>query len=87
MKTSVEISYYPLNEEYTKPIEKFLEALRSYKEIKIITNGMSTQIFGEYDDVMKILTKEIKEAFQNPNSIFVMKIANACLDNYTLPSN
>ena len=46
MKTSVEISYYPLNEEYTKPIEKFLEALRSYKEIKIITNGMSTQIFG-----------------------------------------
>jgi len=46
---------------------------------------MSTQIFGEYDIVMNILTKEIKNAFSNPDSLFVMKIANACLDSYTPP--
>ena len=85
MKTSVEISYCPLSDNYLVHIENFLKALRSYEQIKIITNGMSTQIFGEYDIVMNILTKEIKNAFSNPDSLFVMKIANACLDSYTPP--
>jgi len=44
MKTSVEISYYPLSDNYLVHIENFLKALRSYEQIKIITNGMSTQI-------------------------------------------
>jgi uncharacterized protein YqgV (UPF0045/DUF77 family) len=85
MLTSVEISYYPLTNNYLVPIENFLKALRSYDNIKIITNGMSTQIFGEYDVVMNILTNEIKKSFSQPDSLFVLKIANACLDSYTPP--
>jgi hypothetical protein len=41
---------------------------------------MSTQIFGEYDHLMNVLIKEIKESFSNPHSVFIMKVINADLD-------
>lgn len=80
MNTSVEISYYPLNVEYIPPIKDFIERLNGYKEIKVQTNGMSTQVFGKYIDVMKILTDEIEKSFELPHSVFVLKIINADLN-------
>lgn len=80
MNTSVEISYYPLNVEYIPPIKSFIDRLNSYKEISVQTNGMSTQVFGQYFDVMKILTDEIHKSFELPHSVFVMKIINADLN-------
>lgn len=80
MNVSVEISYYPLNEEYIPPIKGFIERLNSHAEIKTKTNGMSTQVFGEYFDVMDILTKEIHKSFELPHSVFVMKVINADLN-------
>lgn len=80
MKTSVEISYYPLNEEYVPPIRGFIDRINTHKGLTTRTNGMSTQIFGEYDVVMEALSKEIKESFRNPHSVFVMKIINADLN-------
>lgn len=50
-----------------------------HPEIEAQTNGMSTQIFGEYDVVMKILNEEIKVSFEKPYSVFVMKVVNADL--------
>ena len=79
MKTSIEISYYPLNEEYLKPIGSFIDRLHEYPELIIRTNGMSTQIFGEYDIVMSVVTKEIKKSFELPHSIFILKVINADL--------
>lgn len=80
MNTSVEISYYPLNIEYIPPIKNFIDRLNSYDRLRVKTNGMSTQVFGEYDEVMKVLTAEIKKSFEIPHSVFVMKIINADLD-------
>jgi uncharacterized protein YqgV (UPF0045/DUF77 family) len=80
MKTSVEISYYPLNSEYVPPIREFIERINKYDGLIAKTNGMSTQIFGEYDVVMEVLTQEIKRSFENPHSVFVMKIINADLN-------
>jgi uncharacterized protein YqgV (UPF0045/DUF77 family) len=76
---SVEISYYPLNEEYLNPIKAFIERLNSYPFLSVETNGMSTQVFGTFDEVMSSITAEIKNAFELPHSIFVMKIINADL--------
>jgi uncharacterized protein YqgV (UPF0045/DUF77 family) len=81
MKTSVEISYYPLDQEYVPPIREFIDRINRYEGITARTNGMSTQIFGEYDLVMNALVKEIKKSFENPHSVFVMKVINANLDN------
>ena len=80
MNISVEISMYPLTKNYESPIIEFIEKLNGHRDIKIITNSMSTQIFGEYEAVMKILTPEIKAAFlKEPTTIMVMKIINANL--------
>ncbi len=81
MKTSIEISYYPLNQEYVPPIRAFIDRINRYDGITARTNGMSTQIFGEYDLVMEALVREMKVSFENPHSVFVMKVINADLDN------
>ena len=83
MKTSVEISYYPLNENYLQPIGDFIFRLNDHNKITTKTNGMSTQVFGEYDDVMNAITSEIKKSFELPHSVFVMKVINA--DLQTIP--
>lgn len=79
MKTSVEISYYPLNVEYIPFIQDFIDRLRAYSEISVETNGMSTQVFGEYDELMRILVFEMKKSMEIPSSVFVLKIINADL--------
>lgn len=80
MNISIEISMYPLTENYESPIIKFIEKLNQYKDIKIITNTMSTQIFGNYEIVMSALTPEIRAAFMaEPTTIMVLKIINADL--------
>ena len=77
MKTSIDISYYPLNEEYKAPIKQFIEALKAEKNITVKSNSMSTQVFGEYDEVMNAVTRCIKNAMELPHSIFVLKMMNA----------
>ena len=80
MKTSVEISYYPLNREYVPPIREFIDRINKYDGLVAKTNGMSTQIFGEYDILMPALVNEIRKSFENPHSVFVMKVINADLN-------
>jgi uncharacterized protein YqgV (UPF0045/DUF77 family) len=80
MKTSIEISYYPLNQEYIPPIQNFIDRINTYPKLVVRTNTMSTQIFGEYKDIMTALTNEIEKSFDLPHSVFVMKIINADLE-------
>jgi uncharacterized protein YqgV (UPF0045/DUF77 family) len=80
MKTSVEISYYPLNEQYKTPIKKFIADLHKNANLTIRTNTMATQVFGEFDEVMNTIQQCMKEAFELPHSVFVMKVINADLE-------
>jgi len=80
MHISIEISMYPLTENYETPILQFIDQLHQHPNLKIITNTMSTQIFGKYEDVMGALTPEIRAAFlAEPTTIMVLKIINADL--------
>lgn len=77
MRVAVDISLYPLNEEFIPPIDDVIERLKSHSSIEVITNPMSTQIRGAYDDVMTALHKEIGTTFDNlPKAVFVIKILN-----------
>lgn len=80
MKTSIEISYYPLLEEFKIPVKNFIVSLQRYDNIKVKSNSMSTHVFGEYDEVMEAVTKCIKDAFEVPSSIFVLKVMNLDID-------
>ncbi len=79
MKISVEISYYPLKEEFIPSILDFVHRLKSYQHISVKSNSMSTQIFGNYDELMMIVTKEIKKSMDIPHSVFILKIINSDL--------
>lgn len=81
MKISVEISYYPLNEQYKKPIKAFIAALNENGNLIVRTNTMATQVFGEFDEVMGTIQNCLKQAFTLPHSVFVMKVINADLEN------
>ncbi|MBL4741770.1 MAG: hypothetical protein COB75_02430, partial [Idiomarina sp.] len=53
MKLTVEISKYPLADDYIGPIKGFIDELNKSEQLKIITNTLSTQVFGDYDEVME----------------------------------
>jgi len=75
MKVSIDISMYPLNPDYKPSIKAFIGALNSHNEITTQENNMSTQVFGEYRDVMRIVTDEIEKASgDEPKVVFVMKL-------------
>ena len=77
MRASVEMSMYPLDAEYGTTILKFISRLRQHDGLVVRSNSMSTQVFGEYDEMMAILTKEIKRSFEEDKTVvMVMKIVN-----------
>ena len=77
MKVAVDISLYPLDADFIPPIKDVIERLNGYPELEVATNPMSTQLRGDYDDVMAALNKEIKATFDRvPKAVFAMKILN-----------
>jgi uncharacterized protein YqgV (UPF0045/DUF77 family) len=75
MDIGVEISLYPLRSEYIPPIEDFIERLNAAGNFRIITNSMSTQVFGEYDAILAVLQAEMRRSFeQDGKCVFVMKV-------------
>jgi uncharacterized protein YqgV (UPF0045/DUF77 family) len=64
MKLTAELSLYPLQEEYIPIIQAFIEALRKYPDIVIVSNAMSTQICGEYEHVFALIRDELSASFQ-----------------------
>ncbi len=84
MRVAVDISLYPLNQNFLAPIQDVIERLRAYTAFEMIVNSMSTQIRGEYDEVMAALEQEIRVSFeQTPKAVFVIKILNNPLGDQT----
>ena len=80
MKCSVEISMYPLDVNYIEAITLFIKNLKKYPFISLEINGMSTQVFGDYDNVMTAIQKEMKTSFLlKQKVIFTMKVINSHL--------
>ena len=81
MNSSVEISMSPLKEDYKPSIIAFIKNLRKYPFIKVNTNGMSTQVFGDYKRVMNAINTEMENTFSNSNAVvFNLKVINADLE-------
>jgi uncharacterized protein YqgV (UPF0045/DUF77 family) len=74
MQATIEISMYPLSDDYIQRVLAFLENLKKHHQITVETNGLSTQIFGDYHKLLDILKMEMFEVFLTQNAIFVLKI-------------
>jgi uncharacterized protein YqgV (UPF0045/DUF77 family) len=77
MKVAVDISLYPLDADFIPPIKDVIERLNSYPGLQVVTNPMSTQVRGEYAEVMAALTTEIGTTFDRvPKAVFAIRILN-----------
>ena len=65
MQIFIEISLYPLNKNFISSIDNFISRLKMYDSIEVRTNNMSTQLFGEFVDLIKILKVEMEKTFKN----------------------
>lgn len=75
MEVGVEISLYPLQADYIPPIQDFIDRLNADRRLRIVTNSMSTQVFGDYDLVMQRLQAECRATLAAlPKSVFVIKL-------------
>lgn len=75
MRISVDISLYPLTEQYVEPILAFIDQLENNPKLVVKRNSLSTQVFGEYQDVMTAMNSEIEAVFAAmPHSAFVLKM-------------
>ncbi len=74
MRITVELSLYPLTENYAPIIKDFIERLKTYNDLEIVTNATSTQIVGKHAHVFEVLSKETAETFSVGHSIFVIKV-------------
>ena len=61
MKVSVELTFSPLQDDFEQPIIHFIKKLRASGLI-VQENPLSTQVYGDYTQVMSVLTTEIEEA-------------------------
>ena len=64
MKISVELTFSPLQDNYEAAIIEFIKALRN-SGLTVLENPLSTQVYGDYDQVFNILQDEIKKAFNS----------------------
>ncbi len=77
MRVAVDISLYPLADDFIPPIKDVIERLNANSSVEVLTNTMSTQIRGDYDVVMAALNQEIKKTFEQcPKAVFAIKILN-----------
>ena len=84
MQLSVEISLYPLKDEYIPAIKDFIQRLNEQPQLQVISNTMSTQVFGDYDVVMDILKEEMRKSWEQfGRAIFVCKFIDGDLNPTT----
>ncbi|WP_282053677.1 hypothetical protein [Maribacter luteus] len=63
MNISVELTFSPLQDDFEQHIINFIKQLRG-SGLTVLENPLSTQVYGPYDEVMKVLNTEIKTAFE-----------------------
>ena len=74
MKASVDISLYPLADEYIPAIKEFIERVQEYPEVAVVRNDLSTQLYGDYELIMDLLKVEVRLSWEKyGKSIFVIK--------------
>ncbi len=74
MKISLDISLYPLADDYLPAIQEFIERIQQHPDVAVTRGDLSTQLFGDYDEVMDFLKNEIRISWdKHGKGIFVIK--------------
>ena len=70
MDIGVEISLYPLQADFGEVIHQFIERMSADGRFRVVSNSMSTQVFGSYDEVLDAVRRELLSELSHhqPNS-------------------
>lgn len=79
MDIGVEISLYPLKADYTTRVHEFLDCLSARQQLRLVTNSMSTQVFGGFEEVMDALREALGATLTSmagsaERAVFVLKL-------------
>lgn len=78
MIVALEISLYPLSDDFEKPIDTFLSLIAENKNISIEAGKMSSILSGELSEIMSALSSSMEKVFQTSPAVFNLKISNCC---------
>ncbi|TYB70697.1 hypothetical protein ES677_11850 [Bizionia gelidisalsuginis] len=82
MEISVELTLTPLHDNYEPAIISFIKTLRA-SGLRVLENPLSTQVYGDYYEVMALLTAEIKNVFEMlDNGVIFIKIVKSDRRDY-----
>ena len=82
MEISVELTLTPLKDDFKTIIKDFIISLRN-SNLKIIETPLSTQIYGDYKQVMSCLENNIYNSFlKSDNIILNLKIIKSNRSDY-----
>ncbi len=82
MKISIDLTLSPLQDDYEKHVIAFIKTLRTSK-FTVLENPLSTQIFGDYDELMPFLNAQIKKSFINQDiCVLTMKLVKTDRSDY-----
>ena len=82
MEISVELTFSPLQDDFEQHIINFIKKLRA-SGLTVLENPLSSQVYGNYDEVMQVLNAEIKEAFElMDKGLLYMKIVKTDRSDY-----
>lgn len=82
MNISVELTLSPLQDTFEPIIISFIQKLRA-SGLTVLENPLSTQVYGEYNQVMAVLHEEIKQAFElMDKGLLYMKIVKSDGSDY-----
>lgn len=79
MDIGIEISLYPLQADFGAVIHQFIERLNADGRLRVVSNSMSTQVFGPFEEVMATVQRELGATFSglegsSAKAVFVMKV-------------
>ena len=79
MDIGVEISLYPLQADFGAVIHQFIDRIGAGGRFRVVSNSMSTQVFGPCDEVMDAVRRELRATFDGletttGKAVFVMKV-------------
>ena len=80
MRVTAEMSLYPLADDALEKILLFIEEIQADARLEIVVNQLSTQVRGELEVVMAVITRALARSFTAGGSqVLVVKVLNADL--------
>ncbi len=79
MEATIELSIYPLHQDYKNKVKDFIKKIKRHSGLRVESNGMSTQIFGQYDDIMEVLRLDIRDTLEKEEAMVILKIGKGIL--------